>query len=338
MPPMETEAARKFHRVLHLLTLIQGRPGWNAEQLARELDVDVRTIYRYLDDLEVTGIPYYFDKESNGYRIRANHFLPPIQLTSDESLALSVLCSNVAGKDQIAYLKPAWRALHKVEAQLPAAVREQLGKIVPHVAIQTAQAGATDGWQDVYDTIHAAIESRRILRCVYEPAAESKDDGQEFDLEPYALFFSVRAWYVVGRHSARDAVRHLKLNRFVQCRITPQLYDPPADFSLDRHLGNAWRMIRGERDFDVEIHFDPEFTPTMSDTQWHRTQRIEFNEDGSSVFRCTVSGLDEIVWWALGMGPHCRVIAPAELRDRLADLARRTAAHYHEDRANDRCP
>jgi predicted DNA-binding transcriptional regulator YafY len=41
-----------------------------------------------------------------------------------------------------------------------------------------------------------------------------------------------------------------------------------------------------------------------------------------------VSGLDEIKWWVLSHGPHCRVIRPAELADRVARLAKETAAQY----------
>lgn len=328
MTPMESESARKFHRVLRLLTLIQGGRSWNASRLASELAVDERTIYRYLDDLEVLGIPYFFDKETDGYRIRGDFFLPPIQLTPDEALALALLCSEIGGKERIAHLRPAWRALHKIEAQLPPRIRDELAQALHLITVQTAQANPPDGWADVYECIRRAVVGRRVLRCVYEANQPSGPDGEEFDFEPYALFFSVRAWYAVGRHGGRDALRTLKLNRFLRCTPTDRAFERPADFSIDDYLGHAWRMIRGERDYQVELHFDAEFTPTVSDTLWHRTQSFEFNEDGSSVFRCTVAGLDEIVWWILSMGPHCRVIAPDELRERVAELARATTDLY----------
>lgn len=326
MPPLESESARKFHRVLRLLTLIQGRTNWNAERLAMELGVDERTVYRYLDDLEVMGIPYFFDKDTDGYRLRGDCLLPPIQLSPDEALAVAVLCEQIAEREQIPHMKPAWRALNKIEAALPAPIRHELSRLQPAFTIQTAQANSGDGWEDIYERVRRAIHEQRVLRCIYE-SGSGEADHAEFDFEPYALFFSVRAWYAVGRHRGREAVRSLKLNRFLKCDLSAERFETPR-FSIDEYLGNAWRMIRGTPDYAVEIHFDADFTPTMSDTLWHKTQTIEYNEDGSSVFRCTVAGLDEIVWWVLGMGPHCRVVSPPELRDRVADLARRTAAHY----------
>jgi predicted DNA-binding transcriptional regulator YafY len=327
MPPMESDAARKFHRVMRLLTLIQGRRGWNAPRLAAELEVDERTVYRYLDDLEVMGIPYFFDKETDGYRLRGDFMLPPVQLTPDEALSLSLLCSHIAEREQIPHLRPAWRALNKIEAMLPAVVRSELANAAPAFAIQTAQANPGDGWGDVYECVRAAIGAGRVLRCVYESTSTEPGQAEEFDFEPYALFFSVRAWYAIGRHAKRDALRNLKLSRFLRCDLTDRSFQKP-EFSIDDYLGNAWRMMRGDADHEVEIHFDAKFTPTMSDTLWHKTQSIEFNEDGSSIFRCTVSGLDEIVWWVMGMGPHCRVEKPAALREQIADLAQRVSNLY----------
>jgi predicted DNA-binding transcriptional regulator YafY len=87
-------------------------------------------------------------------------------------------------------------------------------------------------------------------------------------------------------------------------------------------------MIRGTPEHEVEILFDAEFANTVADTQWHKTQEVEFHEDGSATFRCTVAGLDEIVWWVLSMGPHCEVRAPDELRERVRTAAMEMALRY----------
>jgi len=123
-------------------------------------------------------------------------------------------------------------------------------------------------------------------------------------------------------------VRSLKLSRFSLVQPTEDAYDIPTDFTIDGHLGNAWRMIRGDDEHDVVLRFDASFGPTILDTVWHKTQTWDEHADGSATLRFTVHGLDEIVWWVLGMGPHCEVVAPVELRARVRDLAARTAALY----------
>ena len=104
----------------------------------------------------------------------------------------------------------------------------------------------------------------------------------------------------------------------------------PKSFSLEKHLGNAWRMIRGKKTCDVELTFDPEFADTVADTHWHPTQEVIWNDDNSITFRCKVDGLDEIVWWILSYGPHCVVNKPKELAERLKSLAVAAAANYPE--------
>lgn len=317
----------RIHRLLKILTLIQSQPGWTVQRLAAECDVSDRTIFRDLGELEAAGIPCHLDPASNGYRVRADFFLPPVQLTPDEALSLSVMCEHIAEKQQIAFLRPAWRAMVKIQAALPESVRRELNDVLESVEVRTAAASPPDEGQDVYERMQRAIRERRVVNCRYE-SIDSTPAAEEFEFEPYKLFFSVRAWYVIGRHRGRDADRCLKLSRFAKAQLTQKAYAPPADFTIESYLGNAWRMMRGTPEFDVELRFDAQFTPTVTETLWHRTQQIEHHDDGSSTFRCKVAGLDEIVWWVLSMGHHCRVIAPAELASRVRELAEQTAALY----------
>ena len=149
----------------------------------------------------------------------------------------------------------------------------------------------------------------------------------EFEFAPYALFFCVRAWYVIGKRSDRNDLRCMKLSRFTKATATDRPYPPPRSFTLEKHLGNAWRMMRG-KDVEIELRFDAEFAETIADTRWHKTQDIQQHPDGSCTFTATVSGFEEIVWWILSMGPHCKVIRPKALADRVCDLAAATAAVY----------
>lgn len=321
-------AYTRVHRLLKIITLIQANPGWTAKRLAEECGVEERTIFRDLNELAEVGIPYFFDSATGGYRIRSDFFLPPIQLAPDESLALALLCEEVAQADQIAFLRPAWRALSKILAGLPAGVRDEIAEITQATTIRTAASVPSSGHEDVYEQIREAILDKTALVCRYESASGNESD--EFDFEPYGLFFSVRAWYAIGYHSAHNAVRTLKINRFTALRPTRRPYQIPHGFNIDSYLGNAWRMMRGDTDYNVELRFDAEFVSTISDTCWHKSQKFEFHEDGSATFRCTVSGLDEIVWWVLSHGPHCQVLQPPELAHRVHRLAKATSDLYQK--------
>lgn len=310
----------RIHRLLRIIALIQGQNRWNAQSLANECGVTVRTVYRDLQMLEGAGIPYFFDRDRGCYQIRRDFFMKPVELTLDEALAVVALGEHVGGQEQVPFTRAAGRAVAKIRSQLPPTIQRELDGLEQHMAIRLAASTSPDGIADVYDKVRLALTRKRALRVRYDSLA-NKDDGRSFLFKPYALFFNQRAWYAVGHHGGRNQVRNLKLNRFTDIELTDQTYSVPAGFSLRKHLGNAWRMIRGAKCYDVELHFDAQFAETISDTHWHPTQEEEWQEDGSLIFRCKVDGLDEIVWWVLSMGPHCKVISPPELAQRVRELA-----------------
>ena len=327
----------RIHRLLAILTHLQsgcagGGGAWTAAKLAREFDVTERTIYRDLDVLRGAGIPCDFDEDAGGYRVRRDYFLPPVDLTPKEALALVAIGEQVAHREQIPLLGAAFSAIAKVRCNLPADLQDEVAGFGSHVAIDLAAAGPHEGYDDVYEKVRGALAARRVLLCRYESVRstiERAGDDDLFELRPYTLFFGQRAWYVIGHHGRHDEIRCLKLNRFSTVNETDRPYAVPDGFSLRSYLGNAWRMIPGEPTYDVELRFDALFAETIDDTRWHETQETDLDEKtGTLTFRCTVDGLDEIKWWVLGMGPHCLVVSPPELAREVEALARGVVARY----------
>lgn len=325
----------RIHRLLKILLLIQGQRDWSAKRLAQECQTTERSIYRDLKMLQGAGVPYFFDKESGGYSVRRDFFMPAVSLTLEESLAIVALAEQVGGREQVPFTKAASKAIAKIRCNLPPKVQQELQKIDDLVAIHLSPVNPPEGTEDVYEVVRAALSNRKMLECSYDSISASQRTGngdgtakEIFRFKPYTLLFNLRAWYTLGYHEGRNAVRCLKLNRFTRCRPTDVSYEIPKSFSVGKHLGNAWRMIRGEQSHDVELHFDAEFAETVADTHWHSTQETIWHDDKSMTFRCTVDGLDEIVWWILGMGPHCVVKKPAELAQQVKSLAAAIVKQY----------
>ena len=319
----------RIHRLLKILTLIQGAKGWTAKRLAGECNTTERTIFRDLKMLEGAGIPYFYDEENKGYAVRRDFFLPPVQLTLDEALAASALAEHIGGQEQIPFMTAASRAIKKIRGQLPHSIQKELDQIDCQVAIKLAAGAAPEASADAYETVRSAIARRTMLQCRYESLqSQAKPNGAAFLFKPYTLLFNQRAWYVLGHHGGHDEVRCLKLNRFSELKPTDHPYLIPKNFKLSDHLGNAWRMIRGKKTYSIELHFDAEFAETVADTHWHATQEVLWSEDGSIQFHCRIDGLDEIVWWILSMGPHCIVKKPAELAERVRELAGQIVQRY----------
>jgi len=315
----------RIHRLLKIVTLIQSRTDWNAAKLARACGVVERTVYRDIDQLIAAGIRIQFDHESGGYRFADGFFLPPVNLTQSEAISLSVLCRDIADKEQVACLKPAHDAWVKIESTLSEQLRQRIARLENAVAIRTARSEHPNAQREAFEQILNAILNRRALRCVCEAMPP---DRSHFRLEPYALYFCVHAWHVIGRTSEHEDVRNFRLSRLDRVSETGSRYEIPDSFSIDGHLGSAWLIANCDNEHEVEIRFDAGAAHSVADIRWRPDQRIESHEDGTITFRCVVAGLDEIAWWILGMGPRCVVQRPAELRERVMQLARQTMARY----------
>jgi predicted DNA-binding transcriptional regulator YafY len=318
----------RLHRVLRIITLLQTGRTFDATQLAAECQVSRRTIYRDLSAIEKAGIPFSFDMAAQGYRLNSTALLPAINLTLDEALSLVLLATELGQTGRIPMLGPARDAAAKIESSLPLGLRAQLGGFLQGMSLRPVPMARHNALQVTYTTARRAVGRHEKLDAVY---ISFHDTGQiRTRLEPYWLMFCERAWYVIGHSSKHRAIRTFKLGRFKSLTLTGTSFKMPKGLTLEKHLGNAWRMMRGDKSWEVELKFSPLIGPNVSEVNWHRTQHLRWDDDGSVRFFVTVDGLDEIVWWVLGYGPEVEVIRPPELRHRVAEMARRTLGQYEK--------
>src|SRR5690242_639629 len=117
-------------RVLALLELLQARPGLTGPELAARLEVDVRTVRRYVAALEGLGLPVVAERgRYGGYRLLPGYKLPPLMLSGDEAVAvvLGLLAAERTGMHAAAPAVASARA--KVERVLPGELRDRVAAV-----------------------------------------------------------------------------------------------------------------------------------------------------------------------------------------------------------------
>jgi len=316
----------RLHRILRLVTLLRSRRFYTAAELAGHLGVTRRTVFRDLNILELAGVPYHWDAEQRGFRIADSYFLPPVSFTLEEALSLLTLVRTQQADRGIPFLLDGLRAFQKIESMLPAQMQEQVADLAKRIDYQVGPLSPYEGFDRTYVTLRNAMIARQAQRCRYDSLHE--EQVIETVIEPYVLFFCRRAWYVAANSHMHKQVRTFKVSRFRHLEDAGRSFRIPRGFSMDKYLGNAWSLIGADKSYRVKIRFSPMVARTVADTMWHRTQNLAMQKDGGLLFRATVDGLDEILWWILGYGEHAEVLAPAELRQRVKASVEQMARTY----------
>lgn len=319
----------RIHRLLRLITLLQGGRGYSADDLARELEVSRRTVFRDLNMLELAHIPYYYDPDTGGYRISRHFFLPPVSLTLTESLAILMMTGRLRSSAKLPLMGQAARAAMKVESALPAGVREHVGSVLDRLQVDLGPVSRHEGLDDLFDQLAGAISQRRVCKLVYISFLEQQQT--RLTVHPLRMVFVGRAWYVIAWSVRDKETRTYKMGRIRKLTVTEQTFSPPAEPggpAGENVFGQAWCMIPEGRMYDIHLHFDKKVAGNVAEVQWHSSQRVQWNDDGSIEFHVSVDGLGEISWWIFGYGDQVEVVSPPQLRQRVGQAARRTAERH----------
>lgn len=287
-----------------------------------------RTVFRDLETLRTAGVPLQFDAELKRYFIPSTFFLPPTNFTAAEALSVIALASNLGASDRLPFYEPARRAALKLESGLPGALRNQLRTITRSIQIRVSQVNPLENKEAVYQQLVDAIASRRVVRITYDSLTEWESITTK--LRPYQLLFSRHSWYVIGRSSLHGQPRTFNLGRISRLEPLSQKYAMPRGFSVDRYLRNAWHLIpEPGRDQHVVVRFQPLVAQNVAEVVWHKTQQLQFREDGCLDFEVHVSGLSEIAWWILGYGDQAEALQPRKLRQIIAHRVANMQATYN---------
>ncbi len=127
---------------------------------------------------------------------------------------------------------------------------------------------------------------------------------------------------MLGLSSLHKSIRTFKLDRIKELKILDKCFLDGEDFDLYEYLGRAWSMIPEGRIYNIKLRFLPKVAENVTEVQWHITQKVTYNSDGSATIEFRVNGLGEITWWILGYGDQVQVLAPKALRDKVLQAAK----------------
>lgn len=331
----ETLSKGRVGRVIQILTALASGRDYTAAELMKMFGISRRTLFRDLKELQNIGIrpkcvPLHPGPtgaaEKHRYTLAKEQFLPPVNLNLQEALSLLLLVHKMRGQIQLPFKQSALLAAMKIESQLPPRVRRYCEHALARISAKASPQAPTaksPGLDNIFATIQSAIAQQLRVHIRYNSIFDG--DVIECDLSPYHLFYNQRAWYIVGHSSIHKSIRTFKLNRVQSAGIIDKPFENGGNFDLADYIGRAWSMIPEGRIYNVRLRFAQKVARNVAEVLWHETQKVTRNDDGTVTLDFRVDGLSEITWWILGYGDQVEVLAPAELRKRIADIAQKTS-------------
>jgi len=290
----------KLDRLFAILLHLHARRRVRAQDLAQKFEVSERTIYRDMKALGEMGIPITA-LAGTGYALMEGFQLPPLILSPDEGLALTIGARMFVRYASGKISRHAEVALQKIEAVLPPPTRQHAqtsGQLIEFFPPQHRLNFDSPNIQSVLD----AISTRRVLSLRYQDRDERIT---EREVEPERLNYSDGAWYITGYCRLRASLRSFRLNRVVDLRVTDEKFTPRLIYPTTPILQT------------VHIRFSKGIISRVRERQHYGFT----HEESSDIWVYQVNQFEEITPWIMAFGAQAEVLSPPELRARLRQEA-----------------
>jgi len=317
-------------RLVNLLLLLQSRGGLTAAELARELEVSVRTVHRDVEELSAAGVPIFAERGPlggirlvDGYRTRLTG------MTADEAEAL-FLAGLPGPAAQLGLGTVVAAAQLKVMAALPPELRSRASRIVERFHLDAAGWFQADEAVPHLATLSSAVWDGRRALISYARGREAV----ERTIGPLGLVLKGGVWYVIAVTDGQ--IRTYRASRVLAATTLDEPVERPDGFDLAAYWAESSAAY--ERDaptVSVVVRIAEDQAWRIADVYGRAAldaaERLdEPDPDGWLQLRLTVSWPDEVATRLLAIGPSLEVLGPADVRERVISTAARVVERYRD--------
>ena len=319
----------KSDNMLSLLWLLYARRRMTAAQIAKELEISVRTVYRYIDSLSASGVPIIADSgHDGGYCLAPGFRATPFFFDPLEVSALfhATKFAQTAGYPYSDVLN---RVLIKLQRTL---APDQITHLEKHLmgmeVIPYRRGGAVEPWLGIL--IESVAQSKTVEMWYHKPESEEAEWRR---IDPYGLAFSTGVWYLAGYCHTRKAMRTFRVDRIQALQESDQTFSRPGDFSLQDFFSETpitQRAVQSPLQ-PVRVEGSPWSISALCDHWFFRPYVVESHRTGALLQVPADSGFDEAAFYLAAYGNSIQIQEPDELRAKIAQLCYSWGKHFEQN-------
>lgn len=299
-------------RLINIVLTLQNRRTATAQELADELGVSKRTIYRDMDTLGELGVPIYADYGvTGGYHLLEDYGGELNGLTRDERGSLLML----SVPDALAELEVGQK-LRTALLKLYASVTQ--GR-PPRILLDWTWWGQREATTPHLRALYDAVQTDRQVHIRYRLWGHVLIERV---VDPYGLIFKAGVWYVIVGSGGN--LHHYRLGDLDDVQVSVSRFNRPSDFDLDAH----WQTICAEVEqpppaFEVVLRASPTLLRI-----WTQPYTLVRNEGESTIISLALESFETALKLVLSLGGAVEVLAPEALRLTVQDYAAQILRRY----------
>lgn len=308
----------KIDNVLAILWMLSSGEKITAKQISEKLEVNIRTVYRYIDTLSISGVPIISDAGHNGGYTLLNNFIEaPLFFDFEEQTSLfhAAIFAEEAG-----YY--GGEALNKVISKLRKhSNQEQETKIKQHfTSLEVISRLSSLYIEPFLKELEQAIASGYSIKILYNKNGEGQSNYRLVD--PYRIIYWNNKWYVIGFCHLRNSIRSFRVDRMESLTLAENKFTPPKNFSArDFFLKNLVPTIEDKKGaISLVISGDKSSLDDICQ-HWFLGHYLQERTSNQAVFLLEKNMIHTYIpYLLLPYGKSIQVIEPISLKKRLIEV------------------
>lgn len=298
--------------MLKILMLLLQKRKVTATELADRYEVSVRSIYRYIEELIICGVPIDVARGRYGGITVADTFrLPSGYFTKEEYAAtvnaLNAMASQISDENIIS-------AREKLESSQKSDKREN--SVCGNIIVDGGAWGDGGKFSQKTSVCEQAVNECKSILIDY---ISRGGEHSRRVIDPYALIFKQNVWYVWAFCHTKQDFRTFKIGRIKSASFTDKSFEkkPFSREDIDLSFKNNDAEL-------IDVTLKIEKNSLADAEEWLGIDNIEPRGDGF-VATLTLPDDNALVNKILGYGGAVTVISPSALKERVVSAARKIA-------------
>jgi proteasome accessory factor B len=298
------------------------RIGLTVREMATECGVAEKTIRRDLETFRAVGFPVEETVGEFGrktYRIANACHEAALHFNFAEALALYLgrrLLDPLAGTPLGDGAQSAFKKIRSALTKSALDYLDRFATIVHHRAF-----GARDysGKRDLIDALYLAIEESKAVHILYQ--SDRATEPAYRDVYPYSVVYHQHrsALYLIALDPQEDKIKHYKIDRIEDVEVSSFPFKRPSDFDPVQYLAQSFGVyVTDGEPVRIQVRFAPPVVRYVRECEWHASQKLTPQRDGSLIAEYELSNTAEFKTWILSFGANATVLGPDELREEMA--------------------